>query len=105
MNERIRKILEDDSIKNGYGKIKNDEQLLEIITDYDKIEKTLIDERRWYNLYEYVIKVGNHFLSYADGECTGDDSVRDMGIEIDLDAIYEMEEYKETVTKYKIKGV
>ena len=101
MNKKIRKIIEDEFNKtpNSYT-LEDDDVLLEELTEGELVEETLIAEQDWWNIYRYVIKVGEHYIGYFDAKTTGDDSVRDMGYEIDEDTICEMIPVQKTVTVY-----
>ena len=103
MNERIRKILEDDSIKNGYTKLDNDFLLLEALREGNEVYKELVEEYRWWNEYRIVIKVGDTYIGYFDADTTGDMSATEAGYEIDLDAVCEMEQVQKTITSYVVK--
>ena len=101
MNKKIRKIIEDEFNKNPHSyTLEDDDVLLEELTEGNLVEKTLIAEQDWWNIYRYVIKVGEHYIGYFDAKTTGDDSVRDMGYEIDEDTICEMIPVQKTVTVY-----
>ena len=101
MNKKIRKIIEDEFNKNPQSyTLEDDDVLLEELTEGNLVEETLIAEQDWWNIYRYVIKVGEHYIGYFDAKTTGDDSVRDMGYEIDEDTICEMIPVQKTVTVY-----
>ena len=101
INKKIRKIIEDEFAKKPHSYTLEDEDvLLEELTEGNLVEETLIAEQDWWNIYRYVIKVGERYIGYFDAKTTGDDSVRDMGYEIDLDEICEMIPIQKTITTY-----
>ena len=101
MNKKIRKIIEDEFAKKPHSyTLEDDDVLLEELIEGELVEETLIAEQDWWNIYRYVIKVGEHYIGYFDAKTTGDDSVRDMGYEINEDDIWEVTPIQKTMITY-----
>ena len=105
MNKKIEEFLEQEEKKNGFDKWKNDDELLELLRSYDEVYKEKTSEHRWWNEYQYVIKIGNKYIAYVYAETTGDMNAWEAGYEFDSDSICEMEPIEKTITNYIKKRI
>lgn len=98
----VRDFLTDYNKKLGYGT--TDEDLADTLLGASKKVWTGdSDEHRWYILQETVVEIDGKFILFDDYIITGDNSMRDMDLEYDLDAarFVERKERVETVVYYE----
>ena len=100
MNKRIEVFLEGICKKNGYEKWKDDNELLDLLRDYNALYEERISEHRWWNTFWYVIKMEDKYIGYVYAETTGDMSPREAGWEFDPDSICEMKPQIKTIVTY-----
>ena len=103
MNKRILGLLEDYCIEKGFEKWENDNELLEVLRNFDVIHKELCDSHRWWNEYQYVIRIKDTYIGYCNAETTGDMSASEVGYDFEPDSICEMEPIQKTITTYIVK--
>ena len=100
MNKEIEEFLEQEEKKNGFDKWKNDDELLELLRNYDILWEEKLEEHRWWNTYRYVIKVGDKYIGYIYAETTGDMGASEAGYVLDPVSICEMKPIQKTITTY-----
>ena len=84
-NEEVRKILEEDCIKNGYPT--TDKDLLEALTEAETVyEDNDQGSRRWWKDVFRVVKIGELFIGYDWAIVTGDRSLSDTGWEFNCNS-------------------
>lgn len=98
MNDKVRQHLIDYATTRGW---KTDEETLcEIVTEGKLIHKQLGEEHRWYHEEYRVVEVNGMLIGYDWFNVTGDDSIRDMGLELDVKSICEVKATTKIVTDY-----
>lgn len=100
MDKKIEKILEDEYKRDGYGIWENDDELLELLRNYEVLHEERISEYRWWNTYRYVIKVGDTYIGYIHAETTGDMGASEAGYDFEPNSICEMKPIQKTITTY-----
>ena len=103
MDIKIEKLLEDYCIEKGFTKWENDNELLDILRDLKEVKEELIEKHRWWNEYEYIVKLGDTYIRYIYADTTGDMSPSEAGYDFNPDLICEMEQIEKTITTYVIK--
>jgi hypothetical protein len=88
MNSELRDFLSDVNYKAGYSS--SDADLKELLMESKEVSRDEISRSRWYNSYHYVVEIDERFIQYTWFECTGDNSINDMGLEFDWGDVLEV---------------
>lgn len=99
LNPEIRKILEGESKRNGWGT--TDRDFAEILTESKEVYSEIGFSHRWYDEKFVVVQIDDKLIGYDWYHLTGDGSISDMGLKFDLSSVKFCEEYQVTVTKYR----
>ena len=90
--------------EDNYEKLSD---IIEYLSCCSVVHKELVYESRWWNLYEYIVKLNSDaFISYVTAEATGDNTPTELGFEqsdYGLDSIHEVVPVQVTTTVYKRK--
>ena len=95
MNERLMNKLVAYNISKGYGITEQD--IIETVTEANRIWEHKVDTRRYYEEYEYVVDIEGVLVMYDGYNITGDSSMSDMGLSYDINTFCEVEK-KEKVS-------
>lgn len=85
--------------KNGWGTTTRD--IFETLNESKRVFNGDRDDHRWWTTVSRVCEIEGKFIGYEYAECTGDDSLSDMGWEPDESSICFCEPYKVTQTLYR----
>ena len=97
-NEKIIQYLKDYSVSRGYA----EKDFAELLTLERPIYTERVCERRHWDEYFYVAKVGNKYIGFEWAESTGDNSIWDLGWEFYPDTIVEVEPIQKLITIYNV---
>ena len=100
VNKKIEEFLEKEEKKNGWNKWEDNNELLELLRNYDVLHEEKISEHRWWFTCRYTIKVGDTYIGYVYAKTTGDMSPSEAGYDFDPDSICEMKPIQKTITTY-----
>lgn len=101
MNNNLKDFLIDVNYKEGYSS--SDADLRELLMESKEVYRREIARSRWYNRYHYVVEINGKFIQYTWFECTGDNSIIDMGLEFNWDEVFEVFPKQITTTIYITK--
>ena len=85
----------------GWGQ--SDGDVEEVLIEAKRVYREELSQHRWYNWFLYVVDIEGKLVGYEWGECTGDTSLRDMDIKIDLSQVEEYESFEKSITAYRPK--
>ncbi len=99
MNDKIRKQLQKYAKKNNWD-CKTDKDLVEILLEEKVVYYEIGPSHRWYDEKFIVVNIDGMLIGYDYYHITGDTSISDMGLEINLNSICEVEEKEKTIKYY-----
>jgi hypothetical protein len=93
----VREFLKQVSEKKGYGV--TDADLIELLTEGNKVHSEGRDEHRWYICETVVCEVDGTYIQFTDYIITGDGNMQDMDLEYDLDSAKIVERKEREITE------
>ena len=97
--ERLLEILheQDETVTSVY----TDADLLEYIDCLTTQENEMVDEERWWQIWEKVVKIGNVFLKFSYAVSSSDNAPAELGYEDNgLDDVWEAKQVPVTKMTY-----
>lgn len=86
-------------VKQQLG-LDTDQEAIDEIRESDVVYNSLTIERRWWNEYFTVVKIGDKHIGFVDASTTGDSSPSEVGFEFDPSTICEVVPRTITTIKY-----
>jgi hypothetical protein len=99
MNDKIKKQLQEYAKKNGWS-CETDEDLAEILLEEKVVYYEIKSSHRWYDKKFVVVNIDGMLVGYDYYHITGDTSISDMDLELNLNSICEVEEKEKTIKYY-----
>jgi hypothetical protein len=93
----MNKILE--YVKQELG-LDSDQEAIDEIRESDIIYRSLIIDRRWWNEYLTVVKIGDKYISFIEASTTGDKSPSEVGFDFDPTTICEVVPKEVAIVKF-----
>lgn len=82
----------------------SDADIQELLEESPRLYDEMIDSRRWWDDYFYVVDIGGKKIGFYGARTTGDASPKDVGWEFNMNDIFEVEEREEVIVKkYYVK--
>lgn len=79
----------------------NPEDILKLLQYCKKVNRKEIFQHRWWNEYQYIIKIDEIFIGYVHAEANRDESVQELGYEFDINSICEMRPVEKSIIIYE----
>lgn len=98
MNEKIKAHLTAYCQSKGWAT--DDDSIKELLTETKPLFKEVGDAHRWYDELFIVVDINGMLLGYDYYHTTGDNSLKDMDLELNLNTVREVEAKEKTVTYY-----
>jgi len=76
------------------------EIVLEYLLEAEEISRTELSKHRWWNVFQYVVKLEGMLIGYQYAEANRDESVLDLGYEFDWSSVRKMRPVEKTITTY-----
>ncbi|MCK5016255.1 MAG: hypothetical protein KAS32_04210 [Candidatus Peribacteraceae bacterium] len=103
MNEKIKEHLNKYCIKQGWGELESDGDILETLQGVDVIYTGVTEEHRHWDDVFTVVEIDGMLIGYDNAHTTGDLTPNETGWEFDLNSVCEVEKETKTITIYKPK--
>lgn len=95
-NEEALEWLKAYNLKEGYTD--TDRDIWETVSEAKNISRFEYGQHRWWNDYEYVVKIEDKYFRYIGAEANRDESMSDLGWDYDISTIYEVYPIEKVIT-------